>query len=162
MSNSRDTEQKQSIFVQRKHVTLGMKLVCTFAITYYILFFAFMTYVVLTYNTVFDKTYFTGELNALVVEHHYTLFIVQWITLAVIVTSLFLVFFKQRWGKFLFMIFTIILIGIQIQTTNPPAWMSYILEASMVLIIAPLRVLAKFTDKIQTETQKINPFKEEK
>ncbi|MDY6436347.1 MAG: hypothetical protein SPK72_02120 [Bacteroidales bacterium] len=162
MSNKQDKEPKQSIFVQRKHVTLGMKLVCTFAITYYILYFVFMTYVIFTYNTVFDKAYFKGELNALVVEHHYDLFLVQWVSLGVIVTSLFLIFFKQRWGKFLFMIFTLVLIGIQIQTTNPPAWLSYILELSMVLIIAPLRVVAKIKDRIQIETQKINPFKEEK
>ena len=162
MAEEQVIKEKQSIFVQRKHVTLGMKLVCTFAITYYILFFAFMTYIVLTYNTVFDRAYFKGELNSLVVEHHYDLFLVQWITLAVIVTSLFLIFFKQRWGKFLFMIFTLILVVIQIQTTNPPAWLSYIIELSMVLIIAPLRVVARITDKIQTETQKLNPFKEEK
>ena len=160
MSDEQAINEANSIFKQRKHVTLGMKLVCTFAITYYILYFLFMTYIVFTYNTVFDKTYFTGELNALVVEHHFTLFIVQWIVLATIVTSLFLIFSKQRWGKFIFMIFTIMLIVIQIYTTNPPAWLSYIIESSMVLIIAPLKVVAKFTDRIQIE--KINPFKEEK
>ena len=160
MSDEQAINEANSIFKQRKHVTLGMKLVCTFAITYYILYFLFMTYIVFTYNTVFDKTYFTGELNALVVEHHFTLFIVQWIVLATIVTSLFLIFSKQRWGKFIFMIFTIMLIVIQIYTTNPPAWLSYIIESSMVLIIAPLKVIAKFTDRIQIE--KINPFKEEK
>ena len=160
MSDEQAINEANSIFKQRKHVTLGMKLVCAFAITYYILYFLFMTYIVFTYNTVFDKTYFTGELNALVVEHHFTLFIVQWIVLATIVTSLFLIFSKQRWGKFIFMIFTIMLIVIQIYTTNPPAWLSYIIESSMVLIIAPLKVIAKFTDRIQIE--KINPFKEEK
>lgn len=162
MTEEQVVKEKSSIFVERKHVTLGMKLVCTFAITYYILFFFFMTYVVFTYNTVFDKAYFNGELNEVVVSHHYTLFIVQWILLALIITSLFLVFFKKRWGKFLFMIFTILLIVCQVFTTYPPAWVTYILELSMVLIIAPLRVVAKFTDIIQTETQKINIFKDEK
>ena len=36
-------KEKKSIFKERKHITLGMKLVCAFAVTYYILFFSFMT-----------------------------------------------------------------------------------------------------------------------
>ncbi len=162
MAEEQVKERKQSIFVHREHITLGVKLVSTFAITYYILYFLFTTYIVFTYNTVFDKDYFKGELNELVVEHHFDLFLVQWLSLAVIVTGLFLIFFRKRWGKLIFMVFTLILVAIQIQTTNPPAWLSYIIELSLVLIIAPLRVVAKITDKIQTETQKINPFKEEK
>ena len=76
------------------------------------------------------------------------------------ITSLFLIFFKQRWGKFLFMIFTILLVAIQYQTIYPPAWWIYIIELVILLIIAPLRVISKFTERIQTETQKINPFKD--
>ena len=60
------------------------------------------------------------------------------------------------------MIFTILLVVCQFYTTFPPAWEVYILEILIVLIIAPLRVISKFTDIIQTETQKINPFKDEK
>lgn len=155
-------KEKQSLFIERQHVTLGMKLVCAFAITYYILFFLFTTYIVITYNTIFDKTYFDDNLNDIVVSHHYTLFIIKWVLLALIITSLFLVFFKQRWGKFLFMLFTIVLVILQVHITYPPAWLTYILEIAIVLIIAPLRVIAKFTERIQTETQKINPFKEKK
>lgn len=151
-----------SIFVERKYVSLGMKLVCTFAATYYILYFLFMTYIVFTYNTVFDKTYFDENMNETLVEHHYTLFIIQWILLALIITSLFLVFSKKRFGKFLFMICTMILIGFQIFTTFPPAWLTYILEFSMVLIIAPLRIVARFTDKIQLDTKTINILNKEK
>ena len=150
----------QSIFKERKHVTLGMKLVCTFAITYYILYFALMTYFVFNYNIVYDKDYFDGELNELVMAHHYDLFILRWVLQALIITSLFLVFFKKRWGKFLFMIFTILLVALQYQTIYPPAWWIYIIELLILLIIAPLRVISKFTERIQTETQKINPFKD--
>lgn len=153
-------ENRKSIFVVRKHVSLGMKLVCTFAITYYILYFLFMTYIVFTYNTVFDRAYFEGNRNEALVEHHYTLFIIQWILLALIITSLFFVFYKKRIGKFLFMILTMILIGCQIFTTFPPAWLTYILEFSMVLIIAPLRILSKFTDRIQIEAKAVNINKE--
>ena len=155
-------KEKKSIFKERTHVTLGMKLVCAFAITYYILFLSFMTYIVIKYNTVFDEAYIDENLNEVVASHHFTLFIIQWTLLAAIVTSLFMVFFKKRLGKFLFMVFTIMLVVCQFYTTYPPAWEVYILELLIVLIIAPLRVISKFTERIQIETQKINPFKEEK
>lgn len=162
MAEEQVIKGKKSLFVEREHVTLSMKLVCAFAITYYILFFLFTTYIVMAYNTIFDKSYFDENLNDIVVSNHYTLFITKWILLALIITSLFLVFFKIRWGKPLFMIFTIILVILQVHTTYPPAWLTYFLEIAIVLIIAPLRVMAKFTEKIQTETQKINPFKDKK
>lgn len=149
-----------NLFKERKHVTLGMKLVCTFAITYYILYFGLMTYFVFNFNSVYDKVYFGDELNDMVMDNYYELFIARWVLQALIITSLFLVFFKKRWGKFLFMIFTIMLVAIQYQTIYPPAWLIYILEIVILLLIAPLRVVSKFTERIQIETQKINPFKD--
>ena len=149
-----------NLFKERKHVTLGMKLVCTFAITYYILYFGLMTYFVFNFNSVYDKVYFGDELNDMVKDNYYELFIARWVLQALIITSLFLVFFKKRWGKFLFMIFTIMLVAIQYQTIYPPAWLIYILELVILLLIAPLRVISKFTERIQIETQKINPFKD--
>ena len=162
MTEEKVIKEKKSIFTERKHVTLGMKLVCTFAITYYILFFFFTTYLLIRYNIVFDEAYIDENLNEIVTSNHFTLFICQWILLALTVTSLFLVFFKKRFGKFLFMIFTILLVVCQFYTTYPPVMEVYVMELLIVLIIAPLRVISKFTDRIQTETQKINPFKEEK
>ncbi|MBQ7533332.1 MAG: hypothetical protein IJT45_06535 [Bacteroidales bacterium] len=149
-----------NLFKERKHVTLGMKLVCTFAITYYILYFGLMTYFVFNFNSVYDKVYFGDELNDMVMDNYYELFIARWVLQALIITSLFLVFFKKRWGKFLFMVFTIMLVAIQYQTIYPPAWLIYILEIVILLLIAPLRVVSKFTERIQIETQKINPFKD--
>lgn len=149
-----------NLFKERKHVTLGMKLVCTFAITYYILYFGLMTYFVFNFNSVYDKVYFGDELNDMVMDNYYELFIARWVLQALIITSLFLVFFKKRWGKFLFMVFTILLVAIQYQTIYPPAWLIYILEIVILLLIAPLRVVSKFTERIQIETQKINPFKD--
>ncbi|MBO7459296.1 MAG: hypothetical protein J6T53_00100 [Bacteroidales bacterium] len=162
MTEEQVVKERQSIFKERKHVTLGMKLVCAFAITYYILFFAFTTYVWIRYNTVFDEGYIDKNLNELVTSNHYTLFVVKWVLLALIIVSLFMVFFKKRLGKFLFMIFTLLLVVCQFYTTYPPAYEVYILELLIVLIIAPLRVISKFTERIQIETKKINPFKEEK
>ena len=154
-------KEKKSIFTERKRMTLGMKLVCTFAMTYYMLLLIVWTYFVFNYSVVAEDN-INGPLSDFVKEHHYLLFMVEWVLLAAIVTSLFLVFFKKRVGKFLFMVFSLLLIGCQFFTTYPPAWLTYILELLIVLIIAPLRVISKFTDIIQTETQKLNPFKEEK
>ena len=162
MTEEQVIKERQSIFKERKHVTLGVKLVCSFAITYYILFFAFMTYILMKYNIVFEEGYIDENLNDLVATNHFTLFVIEWALLALIITSLFMVFFKKRLGKFLFMIFTILLVVCQFYTTYPPAYEVYILELLIVLIIAPLRVISKFTERIQIETQKINPFKEEK
>ena len=163
MTEEQVIKERQSIFKERKHITLGMKLVCAFAITYYILFFSFMTYIWIKYNTVFEEAYIDkNNLNEVVASNHYTLFVVKWLLLASIIVSLFMVFFKKRLGKFLFMIFTILLVVCQFYTTYPPVWEVYILELLIVLIIAPLRVISKFTEKIQIETQKINPFKDEK
>lgn len=162
MTEEQVVKERQSIFQERKHITLGIKLVCTFAVTYYILFFAFTTYVWIRYNTVFEEGYIDKNLNEVVASNHYTLFVVKWVLLASIIVSLFMVFFKKRLGKFLFMIFTILLVVCQFYTTYPPVYEVYILELLIVLIIAPLRVISKFTEKIQIETKKINPFKEEK
>lgn len=162
MTEEQVIKERQSIFKERKYVTLGVKLVCSFAITYYILFFAFMTYILMKYNIVFEEGYIDENLNDLVATNHFTLFVIEWALLALIITSLFMVFFKKRLGKFLFMIFTILLVVCQFYTTYPPAYEVYILELFIVLIIAPLRVISKFTERIQIETQKINPFKEEK
>lgn len=162
MAEEKVIKERQSIFKERTHITLGVKLVCSFAITYYILFFAFMTYVWIRYNFVFDEGYIDKNLNEVVASNHYTLFVVKWAILASIIVSLFMVFFKKRLGKFLFMFFTILLVVCQFYTTYPPAYEVYVLELLIVLIIAPLRVISKFTDRIQIETQKINPFKDEK
>ena len=93
MTDDQVIKEKKSIFKERKHITLGMKLVCAFAITYYIVFFAFMTYVWIRYNTVFDEGYIDENLNEVVASNHYTLFVVEWALLAAIVVSLFMVFF---------------------------------------------------------------------
>lgn len=162
MTEEQVARERQGIFKKREHITLGIKLVCTFAITYYILSLSFKTYILIKYNTVFGEGYIDENLNELVASNHFTWFVVEWFLLAVIVTSLFLIFFRKRSGKFLFMIFTILLVACQFYTSYPPVYEVYILELLIVLVIAPLRVISGFTEKIQTETKKINPFKEEK
>ncbi|MGN0033766.1 MAG: hypothetical protein ACI358_08350 [Candidatus Limimorpha sp.] len=155
-----EEEKNKGLFVERKHVTLGVKLVVTFAMTYYLLYFLFLSYIVLTYNTVFDRSYFAENLSDTAVAYHYALFIAMWALILCIIVSLALVITKHRYGKFLFMSFTIIFIACQIFTTYPLAWMNYIIELSMALIIAPLKVVQKFNEKITEGKQTANQSKD--
>lgn len=152
--------KNKGLFVERKHVTLGVKLVVTFAMTYYILYFLLLSYIVITYNTVFDRAYFAENLSDTAVAYHYALFITMWALIVCIIVSLALVITKHRYGKFLFMSFTIIFIACQIFTTYPPAWLSYILEISMALIIAPLKVVRKINERITEGIQTTNQTKD--
>lgn len=156
-----DKEKDTSIFVERQHVTLGMKLVGTFATVYYGLFFLFMIYLGFFYNTVYDPAYLVDTIN----EQNGTAVLISYISrtflLGVILASLVMMFKKKRYGKLIFLVCTVLLIVIQILTTDPPAWSSYIIETLMTLIIAPLKVVKKFNEKIVEETQKINIIKKE-
>lgn len=155
-------EKETSIFIERKRVTLGIKLVGAFAIVYYGLFFLFMIYLGIFYNTVYDPSYLGDTIN----EQRGTAVLISYITrtllLGLIIASLIMMFKKKRHGKFIFLVCTIILIVFQIVTTDPPAWSSYIIEAMLALIMAPLKVVRKFNEKIVEETQKINIIKKEK
>lgn len=149
-------EKEKSIFVERQRVSLGIKLVGTFAIVYYGLFFLFMLYLGVFYNTVYDPAYLHDTVNdqnglAMLIS-----FITRTLLLGVIIASLIMMFKKKRYGKFIFLVCTVILITFQVLTTNPPAWSSYILEAMLALIMAPLKVVKKFNERLVEETQKIN------
>lgn len=157
-----DKEKETSIFVERQRVTLGIKLVGTFATVYYGLFFLFMVYLGIFYNTVYDPAYLHDTVN----EQNGSMMLISFITrtllLGVILVSLIMMFKKKRHGKFIFLVCTVILIAFQICTTTPPAWSSYVIEALLALIMAPLKVVKKFNERIVEETQKINNIKKEK
>lgn len=149
-------EKETSIFVERQRVTLGIKLVGTFAIVYYCLFFLFMVFLGISYKSVYDPAYFdetVNEQNGTVVLISY---IINTVLLGLIITSLIMMFKKGRYGKSIFLICTVLLIAFQIITTDPPAWSSYVIEALLALIMAPLKVVKKFNERIVEETQKIN------
>jgi len=155
-------EKLQDIFVERQRVTLGLKLVGTFAIVYYGLFFLFMVYLGIFYNTVYDPSYLGNTVNEQRGTAVLISYIVRTLLLGLIIASLIMMFCKKRSGKYIFLIGTVVLIVIQIVTTDPPAWSSYILEALLTLTIAPLKVVRKFNEKIVEETQKINIIKKGK
>ena len=65
-----------------------------------------------------------------------------------LVVSLILLFRRKRYGKFLFMIFTIILLTYQLITAEDHIWAIYFLELMMVLIMAPLKVFVTINKNI--------------
>ena len=123
------------IFVKHRKLTLGVKLVGTFAFTYYLLYFILLTVFGVYYRSVYDPAY-SGE----------TLFqtmlmsAILWLIVGMLVVSLILLFRRRRYGKFLFMIFTVILLIYQLVTSQNHIWSIYFIELMMVLVMAPLKV----------------------
>ncbi len=131
------------IFLKRRKLTLGIKLVGTFAFTYYLLYFVLLTVFGIYYRSVYDPAY-SGE----------TLFqtmlssAILWAIVGMMVVSLVLLFRRRRYGKFLFMIFTIILVIYQFVTAESHIWAIYFIEIMIVLVMAPLKVFVTINKTI--------------
>lgn len=139
------TRKKQDItdiFVDRK-LTLGVKLVGTFAFTYYLLYFLLLTVFGIYYRSVYDPAYSEETLFQTMLSSA-----ILWTIVGMLVFSLILLFRKRRYGKFLFMIFTVILIIYQFVTAKNHIWVIYALEFLMVLVMAPLKVFVAINKTI--------------
>lgn len=90
-----DKEKEESIFVERQRVTLGVKLVGTFAIVYYGLYFLFMIYLGIFYNTVYDPAYLHETVNEQNGSAMLISFITRTLLLGVIIASLIMMFKKN-------------------------------------------------------------------
>ena len=143
------------IFVKGRKLTLGVKLVGTFAITYYSIYFALLTIFGFYYRSVYDPSY-SGE------TLFQTMFMsaILWFIVGMLVVSLILLFRRRRYGKFLFMIFTVILIVYQLITAENHIWAVYILELMMALIMAPLKVFVTINKIIKEEMTNITNVEE--
>lgn len=136
------------IFVRGRKLTLGIKLVGTFAFTYYLLYFVLLTIFGIYYRSVYDPAYSGGE----TLMQTMLMSAILWAIVGMLVVSLILLFRRKRYGKFLFMIFTIILIIYQFVTAENHIWAIYFLELMIFFIMAPLKV---FVNINKTITQKI-------
>ncbi|MBQ5855984.1 MAG: hypothetical protein IIW55_01595 [Bacteroidales bacterium] len=152
------SEKKQDItdiFVKHRKLTLGVKLVGTFAFTYYLIYFILLTVFGVYYRNVYDPAY-SGE----------TLFqtmlmsAILWSIVGMLVISLVLLFRRRRYGKFLFMIFTVILLIYQFVTAENHIWAIYFIELMMVLVMAPLKVFVTINKKIMEEITDITKVEE--
>lgn len=131
------------IFVRGRKLTLGIKLVGTFAITYYSVYFVLLSIFGFYYRSVYDPAY-SGE------TLFQTMFMsaILWAIVGMLVVSLILLFRRRRYGKFLFMTFTIILLIYQFVTAENHIWFIYFLELMMVIIMAPLKVFVNINKNI--------------
>ncbi len=142
-------EKKKSIFVEREQLTLSVKLTATFAITYYGLYFLFTTFLGIFYRSVFDPSYLDNTVNDQSEMYALIDYLTLWLTLGMIVFSLIALFRKKHYGKYLFMIFTVILIIHQIYDSSSSNILPLVIEFIILLVIAPLRVFREFS---------LNPF----
>ncbi len=138
-----DNEKNKSIFIERKQLTLGVKLTATFAITYYGLYFLFTTILGIFYRSVFDPSYLDNTVNDQSEMDAVLSFLILWATLGMIIFSLIALFMRKRYGKYLFMIFTIILIIHQIFNSSSSTVLPLMIESVIFITIIPLRVLKK-------------------
>lgn len=151
-------EKKQEItdiFVKRRKLTLGVKLVGTFAFTYYLLYFLLLTVFGFYYRSVYDPAY-SGE----TLFQSMMMSAILWFIVGVLVVSLILLFRRRRYGKFLFMIFTVILIVYQLVTAESHVWAIYFLEFMMMLVMAPLKVFVTINKMIMEEVTDITNVEE--
>lgn len=135
------------IFVRGRKLTLGIKLVGTFAITYYSVYFVLLSVFGFYYRSVYDPAY-SGE------TLFQTMFMsaMLWVIVGMLVVSLILLFRRRRYGKFLFMIFTVILLVYQLFNNDSHIWFIYFIELMMMIVMAPLKVFVNINENI---TQKI-------
>lgn len=148
-------QELPDIFIRGRKLTLGVKLVGTFAITFYSLYFLLLTVFGFFYRSVYDPAYSEETLFK-------TIFLsaVLWFIVGSIVVSLILLFRRKRYGKYMFMTFTIILLVYQFITSADHIWLIYILEVLMVIVMAPLKVFVTINKKIKEEVTDISHVEE--
>jgi hypothetical protein len=139
-------QELPDIFIRGRKLTLGVKLVGTFAITFYSLYFLLLTVFGFFYRSVYDPAYSEETLFKTILMS-----VVLWFIVGSIVVSLIMLFRRKRYGKYMFMIFTIILLVYQIVTSADHVWLIYILEVLMVIVMAPLKVFVTINKKIKEE-----------
>lgn len=143
------------IFVKHRKLTLGVKVVGTFAFTYYLLYFILLTVFGVYYRNVYDPAYFGERWFHTILSS-----VILWTIVGMLVVSLILLFRRRRYGKFLFMIFTVILLVYQFITSENHIWAIYFIELMMVLIMAPLKVFVTINKKIMEELTDISHVEE--
>ena len=148
-------QELPDIFIRGRKLTLGVKLVGTFAITFYSLYFLLLTVFGFFYRSVYDPAYSEETLFKTILMS-----VVLWFIVGTIVVSLILLFRRKRYGKYMFMIFTIILLVYQIVTSADHVWLIYILEVLMVIVMAPLKVFVTINKKIKEEVTDISRVEE--
>ncbi len=148
-------QELPDIFIRGRKLTLGVKLVGTFAITFYSVYFFLLTVFGFFYRSVYDPAYSEESLFK-------SMFMsgILWFIVGMMVVSLILLFRRKRYGKYLFMAFTIILLVYQLFTSNDHVWLIYFIEVMIVIVMAPLKVFVTLNKKIKEEVTDISNVEE--
>ena len=139
-------ERESKIFDVKPRLTMAMELAASFAITYYGLLLIYEVFT-LVYSRYFIDSYYFNAGEGGEGTKELLIQIVQLILSVLLVFSLILIFTKKKYGKALFVGFSILLIAFQILTTGFIPLVKYALEVLLVLIIAPIRVKKKIKMK---------------
>jgi len=154
------TQKESKIFDLKPELTLAMKLVATFAITYYGLLFLLVVFM-LVMNQYSIDSYYLGKGEILENYSKDLLHLIIEILLSgLLVFSLIMIFRKKIRGKALFVGFSILLIAFQFYTSGIHPWVKYALEVLMILIIAPVRMKKKVKikkGKLMLEDSEVSP-----
>ena len=149
------------IFDIKPQLTLAMKLAASFAITYYGLLLIFEIITVVFRRYYFDAYYLNQEELSLS-SRDFLIQIAQLALSVLLVFSLIQIFRKKVYGKAFFVSGTLLLMGFQLFSTGPVPILKYLLEALMLLLIAPIRVKKKIRVKDgKLQLEDVEPPQEE-
>ncbi|MBR1513513.1 MAG: hypothetical protein IJ622_04390 [Bacteroidales bacterium] len=147
-------QREGTIFNLKPELTLAMKLAASFAITYYGLLLIYEVFT-LVYSRYFIDSYYFNQGEVGEGTKQLWIQIAQLALSIILVFSLIQIFRKKVHGKAIFVPASLALIVFQFLVTGPVPLVKYILEAFLVLIIAPIRVKKKLRlkdGKLQLET----------
>lgn len=147
--------KESKIFDLKPELTLAMKLAATYAITYYGMMFLYQVLTVVLYHYSLDSYYFGSEETLRNSSRDLFVLIIELTLTTMLVFSLIQIFRKKTYGKALFVVASLLLIGVQLLFTGIHPWIKYALEVLMVLIITPIRVKKRIKlkdGKLQIET----------
>lgn len=135
-------EQIESGIQDFKRLSLGMKLITSFALSYYFFLFVMILLALIFNRYLFDSKYYnlaTSESMGLDIFH---LVLILGITTFCIV-SLILIFLKKKWGKWLFAAATVLLIVYQLTTTGFDSVIRYFIEIFILIAVVGIRFFVK-------------------
>lgn len=142
MKKQKIEKQIESGIQDFKRLSLGMKLITSFALSYYFFLFVLIFLALIFNRYLFDSKYYdlaTSESMGLDIFH---LVLILGIT-TFCIASLILIFLKKKWGKWLFATATTLLITYQLATSGLDSMLRYIIEIFILLVVSGVRIFRK-------------------
>ena len=135
-----------------KELSLPMKLVSSFALSYYFFLFVLALLSLVFNQYVLDSKYYNIDDPSK--SNDVLQLVLNLLITTCCIVSLILIFMKKKWGKWCFLVSTLVLIVYQLITTGTDVWSRYAIELLVMILITGLRVFqrpAKTTELGATE-----------